>query len=98
MPAWSVLITPQILKKKKYFFPGATPSLTPHKKKGRDGEVASPELSGSAPFPPASLPARGVLSPLSSLLQGKGKEETYWLVGKAGFPRPLPTPLNIKPG
>ncbi|XP_053756604.1 guanylate cyclase D-like [Panthera pardus] len=31
-------------------------------------------------------------------LKGKGKEETYWLVGKAGFPRPLPTPLNIKPG
>ncbi|XP_036114120.1 guanylate cyclase D-like [Molossus molossus] len=31
-------------------------------------------------------------------LKGKGVEETYWLVGKAGFPRPLPAPLDIKPG
>nr|XP_020142431.1 olfactory guanylyl cyclase GC-D-like [Microcebus murinus] len=31
-------------------------------------------------------------------LKGKGVEETYWLVGKAGFPRPLPKPLDIKPG
>ncbi|XP_006926922.1 LOW QUALITY PROTEIN: olfactory guanylyl cyclase GC-D-like [Pteropus alecto] len=31
-------------------------------------------------------------------LKGKGTEETYWLVVKAGFPRPLPTPLDIKPG
>uniref|UniRef100_A0A8C2VZK5 Guanylate cyclase domain-containing protein n=1 Tax=Chinchilla lanigera TaxID=34839 RepID=A0A8C2VZK5_CHILA len=30
-------------------------------------------------------------------LKGKDVEETYWLVGKAGFPRPLPTPLHIKP-
>lgn len=31
-------------------------------------------------------------------LKGKGFEETYWLVGKAGFLRSLPTPLDIKPG
>ncbi|XP_037377957.1 guanylate cyclase D-like [Talpa occidentalis] len=31
-------------------------------------------------------------------LKGKGIEETYWLSGKAGFPRPLPPPLDIKPG
>ncbi|XP_004768270.1 guanylate cyclase D-like [Mustela putorius furo] len=31
-------------------------------------------------------------------LKGKGVEETYWLVGKAGFPGVLPTPLDIKPG
>uniref|UniRef100_A0A8C0QTI6 Guanylate cyclase domain-containing protein n=2 Tax=Canis lupus TaxID=9612 RepID=A0A8C0QTI6_CANLU len=31
-------------------------------------------------------------------LKGKGVEETYWLVGKAGFPGSLPTPLDIKPG
>ncbi|XP_042636898.1 guanylate cyclase D-like [Orycteropus afer afer] len=31
-------------------------------------------------------------------LKGKGVEETYWLSGKAGFSRPLPTPLDIKPG
>ncbi|KAM5248530.1 guanylate cyclase D-like [Ctenodactylus gundi] len=31
-------------------------------------------------------------------LKGKGMEETYWLVGKAGFPRPLPAALHIKPG
>uniref|UniRef100_H0UUJ1 Guanylate cyclase domain-containing protein n=2 Tax=Cavia porcellus TaxID=10141 RepID=H0UUJ1_CAVPO len=31
-------------------------------------------------------------------LKGKGMEETYWLVGKTGFPRPLSTPLHIKPG
>ncbi|KAM9079852.1 LOW QUALITY PROTEIN: guanylate cyclase 2D-like [Megaptera novaeangliae] len=30
-------------------------------------------------------------------LKGRGFKETYWLVGKAGFPRPLPTPLDIKP-
>nr|KAF6342888.1 guanylate cyclase 2D, retinal [Pipistrellus kuhlii] len=30
-------------------------------------------------------------------LKGKGVEETYWLAGKAGFPRPLPAPLDIKP-
>ncbi|XP_006882986.1 PREDICTED: olfactory guanylyl cyclase GC-D-like [Elephantulus edwardii] len=31
-------------------------------------------------------------------LKGKGIEETYWLSGKAGFSRPLPTPMEIKPG
>uniref|UniRef100_A0A8W4FHF6 Guanylate cyclase n=1 Tax=Sus scrofa TaxID=9823 RepID=A0A8W4FHF6_PIG len=31
-------------------------------------------------------------------LKGKGFEETYWLVGKAGFLRSLPTPLDSKPG
>uniref|UniRef100_A0A8C6RPR8 Guanylate cyclase n=1 Tax=Nannospalax galili TaxID=1026970 RepID=A0A8C6RPR8_NANGA len=31
-------------------------------------------------------------------LKGKGVEETYWLVGKMGFHRPLPTPLSVKPG
>ncbi|XP_053415954.1 guanylate cyclase D-like [Nycticebus coucang] len=31
-------------------------------------------------------------------LKGKGTEETYWLVGKAGFPKLLPIPPDIKPG
>ncbi|XP_058162341.1 guanylate cyclase D-like [Dasypus novemcinctus] len=31
-------------------------------------------------------------------LKGKGTEETYWLAGKAGFPGPLPAPLDVKPG
>ncbi|XP_028904385.1 guanylate cyclase D-like [Ornithorhynchus anatinus] len=31
-------------------------------------------------------------------LKGKGMEETYWLVGKKGFQKPLPPPLDIKPG
>uniref|UniRef100_A0A8D2DXH3 Guanylate cyclase n=1 Tax=Sciurus vulgaris TaxID=55149 RepID=A0A8D2DXH3_SCIVU len=31
-------------------------------------------------------------------LKGKGIEETYWLVGKTGFPRALPTPPLITPG
>ncbi|XP_066555667.1 retinal guanylyl cyclase 2 [Amia ocellicauda] len=31
-------------------------------------------------------------------LKGKGIEETYWLVGKAGFSKPLPKPPEIKPG
>ncbi|KAK2497391.1 hypothetical protein MC885_010991, partial [Smutsia gigantea] len=31
-------------------------------------------------------------------IKGKGMEETYWLVGKAGFPRLLPPPLDIRPG
>uniref|UniRef100_A0A8C5X285 Guanylate cyclase n=1 Tax=Malurus cyaneus samueli TaxID=2593467 RepID=A0A8C5X285_9PASS len=31
-------------------------------------------------------------------LRGKGVEETYWLVGKKGFLKPLPKPPEIKPG
>uniref|UniRef100_A0A667WPT8 Guanylate cyclase n=2 Tax=Myripristis murdjan TaxID=586833 RepID=A0A667WPT8_9TELE len=31
-------------------------------------------------------------------LKGKGIEETYWLVGKTGFTKPLPKPPEIKPG
>lgn len=30
--------------------------------------------------------------------QGKGIEETYWLVGKTNFTKPLPKPPEIKPG
>uniref|UniRef100_A0A3B4AR60 guanylate cyclase n=1 Tax=Periophthalmus magnuspinnatus TaxID=409849 RepID=A0A3B4AR60_9GOBI len=29
---------------------------------------------------------------------GKGIEETYWLVGKTGFTKPLPRPPDIRPG
>ncbi|XP_075448782.1 retinal guanylyl cyclase 2-like isoform X2 [Ascaphus truei] len=31
-------------------------------------------------------------------LKGKGIEETFWLVGKDGFTKPLPNPLDVKPG
>uniref|UniRef100_H3CJP6 Guanylate cyclase n=1 Tax=Tetraodon nigroviridis TaxID=99883 RepID=H3CJP6_TETNG len=31
-------------------------------------------------------------------LKGKGIEETYWLVGKTDFAKPLPKPPDIKPG
>ncbi|XP_061828717.2 retinal guanylyl cyclase 2 isoform X1 [Nerophis lumbriciformis] len=31
-------------------------------------------------------------------LKGKGIEETYWLVGKSDFAKPLPKPPEIKPG
>ncbi|XP_074535712.1 retinal guanylyl cyclase 2 [Halichoeres trimaculatus] len=31
-------------------------------------------------------------------LKGKGIEETYWLVGKTDFTKPLPRPPEIKPG
>uniref|UniRef100_A0A8C7UTL6 Guanylate cyclase n=1 Tax=Oncorhynchus mykiss TaxID=8022 RepID=A0A8C7UTL6_ONCMY len=31
-------------------------------------------------------------------LKGKGIEETYWLVGKENFTKPLPKPPEIKPG
>ncbi|NP_001098133.1 guanylate cyclase OlGC-R1 isoform X1 [Oryzias latipes] len=31
-------------------------------------------------------------------LKGKGIEETYWLVGKTNFSKPLPKPPEIKPG
>ncbi|XP_019334932.2 retinal guanylyl cyclase 2 [Alligator mississippiensis] len=31
-------------------------------------------------------------------LKGKGIEDTYWLVGKQGFLKPLPEPPDIKPG
>lgn len=30
--------------------------------------------------------------------QGKGCEETYWLVGRDGFTKPLPVPPEIKSG
>lgn len=33
-----------------------------------------------------------------SLSQGKGIEETYWLVGRDGFTKPLPVPPEVKPG
>ncbi|KFP01918.1 Retinal guanylyl cyclase 2, partial [Calypte anna] len=31
-------------------------------------------------------------------LKGKGVEDTYWLIGKKGFLKPLPKPPEIKPG
>ncbi|KAM8973085.1 retinal guanylyl cyclase 1 [Pelodytes ibericus] len=31
-------------------------------------------------------------------LKGKGIEDTYWLVGKEGFNKPLPTPPDVIPG
>uniref|UniRef100_A0A8C9U9T7 Guanylate cyclase n=1 Tax=Scleropages formosus TaxID=113540 RepID=A0A8C9U9T7_SCLFO len=31
-------------------------------------------------------------------LKGKGMEETYWLVGKDNFTKPLPVPPELKPG
>ncbi|XP_067145635.1 retinal guanylyl cyclase 2 [Apteryx mantelli] len=31
-------------------------------------------------------------------LKGKGVEDTYWLVGKKGFLKPLPKPPDMKPG
>ncbi|XP_051781077.1 retinal guanylyl cyclase 2-like isoform X2 [Erpetoichthys calabaricus] len=31
-------------------------------------------------------------------LKGKGIEDTYWLVGREGFTKPLPTPPDIVPG
>ncbi|XP_060780759.1 retinal guanylyl cyclase 2 isoform X3 [Neoarius graeffei] len=31
-------------------------------------------------------------------LKGKGTEETYWLIGRDGFIKPLPVPPELKPG
>ncbi|XP_029784660.1 retinal guanylyl cyclase 1, partial [Suricata suricatta] len=31
-------------------------------------------------------------------LKGKGTEETYWLVGRRGFNKPLPKPPDLQPG
>ncbi|KFO18855.1 retinal guanylyl cyclase 1 [Fukomys damarensis] len=31
-------------------------------------------------------------------LKGKGVEDTYWLVGRLGFNKPLPKPPDLKPG
>uniref|UniRef100_A0A671VHF8 Guanylate cyclase n=1 Tax=Sparus aurata TaxID=8175 RepID=A0A671VHF8_SPAAU len=31
-------------------------------------------------------------------VKGKGIEETYWLVGRDGFTKPLPVPPEVKPG
>lgn len=30
--------------------------------------------------------------------QGKGIEDTYWLVGREGFTKPIPTPPDLLPG
>uniref|UniRef100_A0A8D0L6K2 Guanylate cyclase n=1 Tax=Sphenodon punctatus TaxID=8508 RepID=A0A8D0L6K2_SPHPU len=40
----------------------------------------------------------GCLGSEVELELGKGIEETYWLVGKKGFTKPLPTPPEIRPG
>ncbi|XP_014645019.1 PREDICTED: retinal guanylyl cyclase 1 [Ceratotherium simum simum] len=31
-------------------------------------------------------------------LKGKGAEDTYWLVGRRGFNKPIPTPPDLQPG
>ncbi|XP_029436768.1 retinal guanylyl cyclase 1 [Rhinatrema bivittatum] len=31
-------------------------------------------------------------------LKGKGIEDTYWLIGRAGFDKPIPTPPDLLPG
>nr|AWC68207.1 guanylate cyclase 2D [Thamnophis sirtalis] len=31
-------------------------------------------------------------------LKGKGTEDTYWLIGRDGFNKPIPTPPDLKPG
>ncbi|XP_053218136.1 retinal guanylyl cyclase 1 isoform X1 [Podarcis raffonei] len=31
-------------------------------------------------------------------LKGKGTEETFWLTGRAGFNKPIPTPPDLQPG
>ncbi|XP_067409957.1 retinal guanylyl cyclase 1 [Emydura macquarii macquarii] len=31
-------------------------------------------------------------------LKGKGVEDTYWLVGREGFNKPIPTPPDLQPG
>ncbi|XP_070810413.1 retinal guanylyl cyclase 1 [Pituophis catenifer annectens] len=31
-------------------------------------------------------------------LKGKGTEDTYWLTGRDGFTKPIPTPPDLKPG
>ncbi|XP_039193906.1 retinal guanylyl cyclase 1 isoform X2 [Crotalus tigris] len=31
-------------------------------------------------------------------LKGKGTEDTYWLIGRDGFSKPIPTPPDLKPG
>uniref|UniRef100_H2ZS04 Guanylate cyclase n=1 Tax=Latimeria chalumnae TaxID=7897 RepID=H2ZS04_LATCH len=44
------------------------------------------------------LSAYSVSINVKAKVQGKGMEETYWLVGKEGFKKPLPIPPEIKPG
>lgn len=39
-----------------------------------------------------------VLTYLCLIFQGKGIEETYWLVGRDGFNKPLPVPPELKSG
>lgn len=46
----------------------------------------------------APLKPSGNFCPLSLLDKGKGIEETFWLVGKEGFTKPLPVPPVLKSG
>uniref|UniRef100_A0A671VMW1 Guanylate cyclase n=1 Tax=Sparus aurata TaxID=8175 RepID=A0A671VMW1_SPAAU len=38
------------------------------------------------------------LNLVTASFRGKGIEETYWLVGRDGFTKPLPVPPEVKPG
>lgn len=41
----------------------------------------------------------GRLSPPPAVSpQGKGSENTYWLVGRQGFNKPIPKPLDLQQG
>uniref|UniRef100_A0A8D2LZN9 Guanylate cyclase domain-containing protein n=1 Tax=Varanus komodoensis TaxID=61221 RepID=A0A8D2LZN9_VARKO len=31
-------------------------------------------------------------------LKGKGVEDTFWLIGRTGFNKPIPTPPDLQPG
>lgn len=46
------------------------------------------------PPPPSRPPLRS--APVSP--QGKGAEDTYWLVGRRGFNKPIPKPPDLQPG
>lgn len=69
----------------------------------REGETSlgapDPGLPGprSPRDPPVLAPAR-LSPPLPVSSQGKGAEETYWLVGRRGFHKPIPKPPDLHPG
>ena len=44
------------------------------------------------------IPIKLTTGYMNFFFQGKGIEETYWLVGKSNFTKPLPKPPEIKPG
>lgn len=55
-----------------------------------------PVSPGPKPSPSLTLVCLNL--PFFVFFQGKGIEDTYWLVGRLGFDKPIPKPPDLQPG